>query len=241
MRFLYIIYSVFIATPLFVLSTAITSAIIIVAALFGDTEIVPYQISRLWSKSACVLYLVSVTVEGKENIDSTRSYVFLANHQGFWDVFLIYGYLGKPFKWMMKEYLRKIPFVGIACKFSRQIYVGNSPSSIARAVKQAELTLKGGMSMTIFPEGTRSHDGKLAPFKRGAFMLAHQIQLPIVPITINGSYEVLSRHDLWIHSGHMTMTIHKPIEPEERADMSEHELMDNVWHIINSDIKSPKH
>lgn len=237
MRFLYILYTIVIATPIFVVLTALTSATIIVAALLGDTNVVPYQVSRLWSKSACWLFLISVEVKGREHLDSSRSYVFLANHQGYWDIFLVYGYLGKPFKWMMKEYLRKMPFIGIACKFSQQIYVGNTTNSIARAVKLAERTLKGGMSMTIFPEGTRSHDGCVAPFKRGAFLLAHQIQLPIVPITINGSYDVLSRHDAWIHSGHMSMTIHKPIEPDERSGMTEQELMNHVRQIINSELK----
>lgn len=206
------------------------------AAFFGDTDKVAYYVPRLWSKSACWLYLIRVDVYGRENLDPKQSYVFLANHQGYWDAFLVFGYLGRPFKWMMKEYLRKVPFLGYACYKAKHIYVGNSMASISRAVHQAEETLKGGTSMTIFPEGTRTHDGTLGEFKRGAFMLAHQIQLPIVPITINGSFDVLSRNDLWIHPGRMSMTIHAPITPEQRKDMKEQELMLQVWDTIDSSL-----
>ena len=238
-RLLYILYSLFIATPIWVVITIFTALVVVIAALCGDTKWTSYWFPKYWSKSACLLYLIRVRVEGRENLDRRQSYIFLANHQGYWDAFLIYGYLGWPFKWMMKEYLRKIPFVGYACYKSKQIYVGESRASITRAIRMAEQTLTDGMSMTIFPEGTRTSDGRLGSFKRGAFMLANEINLPIVPITINGSYNVLNRHDRWIHPGTMTMTIHRPITTADREGMDSKSVMNLVWETINKDLKAP--
>lgn len=236
-RFVYILYTALIATPIWVIITILVSLIVVIAAFFGETRWISYWFPKLWSKSACLLYLINVKVEGKENLDKKQSYIFLANHQGYFDIFLIYGYLGWPFKWMMKEYLRKLPFVGYACLKSKQIYVGESRASIAHAVRMAEETLTDGMSMTIFPEGTRTPDGKLGPFKRGAFMLANDINLPIVPITINGSYDILSRTATWVHSGKLTMTIHKPITPADREGMASKAVMQQVWDTINLGLK----
>jgi len=235
---LYIIYTALIATPIWVAITIIVSLVVVIAAFCGDTRWTSYWLPRLWSKSACILYLVRVKVEGKEHLDHRQSYIFLANHQGYFDIFLIYGYLGWPFKWMMKEYLRKIPFVGYACLKSKQIYVGETRASITHAVRMAEETLTDGMSMTIFPEGTRTSDGRLGPFKRGAFMLANEINLPIVPITINGSYDILNRTAKWVHWGCMKMTIHKPITPADREGMDSKAVMQQVWNTINSDLNN---
>lgn len=208
------------------------------AAAFGETEKVSYFTMRIWSKSACWLYLIRISVEGREYLNKDQSYIFLANHQGYADIVLLYGYLGHPYKWMMKEYLRKAPFIGLACEKSKQIYVGDSRASIAAAIEMSRQTLRNSMSMMIFPEGTRSYDGKLAPFKRGAFMLANEIGLPMVPITINGSYDVWSRNEKWMHPGKMTITIHKPISPEECKGKSTAVIMDEMWNIINSDIRA---
>lgn len=236
MNILYKIYSFCIALPLFVVLTIFVASSVIIAAFLGDTKYVSYYVPKFWSKCACWLFLINVKVEGKENIKDNDSYVFLANHQGYYDIFLVYGYLGHNFKWMMKEYLKKIPFVGYSCVKSKQIYVGDSISSIGKAVQQARETLKGGMSMVIFPEGTRTFTGKLGTFKRGSFMLANEIGLPIVPITINGSFDVLSRNAKSISRGTLTLTIHKPITAEERQGKPSKAIMQNVYDIINSSL-----
>lgn len=236
-RLLYVLYSLCIATPIWTLITALTTLSIAVAAAFGETDKVSYYTIRIWSKTACWLYLIKVEVYGKEILDKNQSYIFVANHQGYADIVLLYGYLGHPYKWMLKEYLRKAPFIGYACEKSKQIYVGDSRQSIAAAIDMSRETLRNSMSMMIFPEGTRSYDGKLGAFKRGAFMLANEIDLPIVPITINGSYDVWPRKDKWMHAGTMSITVHNPITPEERKGKSTAVIMDDVWNIINSGIK----
>ena len=226
-----------VALPLFIIVTIVVALVVIFASFLGDTKYVSWYTPRFWSRFTIRTGLHSVKLEGMELIDPHQSYVFLANHQGYFDIFLLYGYLPNRFKWMMKEYLRKIPFVGTACARSEQIFVGDSRSSIMHAVRQAEKTLQQGTSMTIFPEGTRTHDGKMNPFKRGAFMLASEIGLPIVPITINGSFETFSRNDYSVSQGALRMKIHPPISPEEYKKMNTKDFMQQVYEIINSGLE----
>ncbi|WP_317130219.1 lysophospholipid acyltransferase family protein [Duncaniella dubosii] len=127
-----------------------------------------YYPEILWSRLFCWLAFVRVTVSGRENIDSKVSYMFVANHQGAYDIFTVYGYLGHNFRWMMKQSLQKIPFVGWACRWAKQIFVDNSsPAATRRTMERAERLLSGGMSLVVFPEGARTWTGEMRPFKRG--------------------------------------------------------------------------
>lgn len=236
MNILYKLYAHTIALLLFVVITIITALTVIIASFCGDKRVVSYYGPMLWSRLTLWLFLIPSHVYGREYLDKRQSYVFLANHQGYFDIFLAYARLGHNFKWMMKEYLRKIPFVGLACARSGQIYVGETRSGMARTVRQAQATLRGGMSMMIFPEGTRSHDGSLAPFQRGAFTLASEIGLPIVPITINGSFHVFSRHARSVSRGALTLTIHQPITAADRQGTPTKVLMQQVRDIIAADL-----
>ena len=234
MNILYKIYSFLIALPIFIVITIIVASCVIIAGFLGDTTFVAYHFPKFWSKCAFWLFLLKVKVEGREHIKEDESYVFLANHQGDYDIFLAYGYLGHNFKWMMKEYLKKIPFVGYACVKAKHIYLPDGISGIAKAVQQARETLQGGMSMIIFPEGTRTRTGKMSPFKRGSFMLANEIGLPIVPLTINGSFDVFSRNAWSVSRGTVTLTIHPPITAEQRKGKQTKEVMQEVFDIINA-------
>ena len=112
-------------------------------------------------------------------MEKKQSYVFVANHQGAFDIFLIYGFLGRNFKWMMKKGLRKIPLVGVACEYAHHIFVDKSgPSKIRASYDKAREELKEGMSLVVFPEGARTFTGHMGVFRRGAFMLADELQLP---------------------------------------------------------------
>ena len=236
MNILYKIYSFCIALPLFAVVTMVIATAVVIASLFGDHDTVSYHGPKWWSRITCWLFLIPVRVEGRENIDPKQSYVFLANHQGYFDIFLVYGYLGHNFKWMMKEYLKKIPFVGYACVRSRQIYVGDTLASIQKTVVQAQQTLHGGMSMVIFPEGTRTYTGEMGPFKKGAFTLANEIGLPIVPMTINGSFHVFNRKAKSVTQGPLTLTIHPAITVAEREGKPTKVLMQDVFETINKDL-----
>ena len=234
---LYKIYSFLIALPLFAVATIITALVVILASFCGDKKYACCHLTKWWSRITLWLFLIPVSVEGRGHIDKRQSYVFLANHQGYFDIFLMYAYLGHSFKWMMKEYLRRIPFVGLACERSGQIYVGDTRASMQTAVRRAQDTLRGGMSMVIFPEGTRTYDGTMNPFKKGAFTLANEIGLPIVPLTINGSFRVFSRTARSVTRGPLTLTIHPAITPEDRQGKPTRQLMQEVYDIIAADLR----
>lgn len=211
---LYRIYQLVIMLPLLLLATVLAAVATIVGCALGGGRWWGYYPAHLWGRLFCWLTLVRVTVRGRENIDPQTSYVFAANHQGAYDIFSIYGFLDHDFRWMMKASLRKIPLVGYSCEISRQIYVDkSSPSALKRTMQRAEQLLAGGMSIVVFPEGARTFTGRVGPFKRGAFALAQEFKLPVVPITIDGAFQVMPRTAKLPRWGHITLTIHPAIHP----------------------------
>ena len=185
------------------------------------------------------MFLIPVKVSGRENLKKGESYVFVSNHQGAFDIFLIYGYLCRNFKWMMKRSLRKIPFVGYACKKSHQIFVDKSgPRKVKETYDKARAILRDGISLVVFPEGARSFTGHMGTFRRGAFMLADELQLPIVPLTINGSFNIMPRMRdwKWVCWHPMTLTIHAPIYAKEQGAEDIKERMDESYRVIMADL-----
>ena len=170
----------------------------------------------LWSKIACYLVLCPVKVRGRENLVKKQSYVFVSNHQSAFDIFLIYGFLDAPVKWMMKAGLLKIPLVGAACRAAGFIFVDNStPQAVKRSIAEAKLRLKDGVSLVAFPEGSRTKSGKMGRFHKGAFQIAIDQHFPIVPVTLNGPFKVLPTGTLNIYPHRMEMVIHPPVYVNE--------------------------
>lgn len=218
LRVLYFIYQWFIAGPIFVVLTFITAIITAIGSIIGNRDFWGYWPPKYWAMITCWLFLMKVKVVGRENIDKNTSYVFVANHQGAYDIWSIYGFLNHNFKWLMKKELEKIFAVGYACKRAGHVFVDDSSiHGIKTTIKDSEETLKDGMSLVIFPEGSRSWDGKMIPFKRGAFMLAAEFGLPVVPITIDGSFKAMPRFTYNMTPSKITLTIHKPIYPGEKG------------------------
>lgn len=218
MRVLYLIYQWLIAVPILLILTMITALVTIIMTSLCGNHFWGYWPAHFWSRAVCTLLLVRVKVVGRENIDSRTSYVFVANHQGAFDIWSIYGYLNHDFKWLMKKELEKIFLVGFACKRAGHIFVDDTKiAGIKQTIENSEKTLKNGMSLVIFPEGSRTYDGKMIPFKRGAFMLASEFRLPVVPITIDGSFKAMPRTTYCATPTNITLTIHKPIYPGENG------------------------
>jgi 1-acyl-sn-glycerol-3-phosphate acyltransferase len=211
-RIVYIVYTWLIFVPVFVVLTILTALITFAGCLLGGEKIFAYYPGMIWSRLTCYLALCPVKVRGREYINRKQSYVFVANHQGAFDIFLIYGFLGVPVKWVMKAGLSKIPFVGVACRAAGFIFVDNSTrKTAAGSIIEAEKALKNGASVAIFPEGSRTHNGKTARFKKGAFQMAFDQRLPIIPITLNGPFHVLPIHSLNLKRHKMEMVIHPPV------------------------------
>lgn len=234
MLVLYRIYQILVFCPVIVVWTILTAIATFIGSALGAGRWWGYYPEVLWSRIFCWFAFVRVSVKGRENIDPDTSYVFVANHQGAYDIFSLFGYLGHNFRWMMKESLRKIPFVGWACKASGEIFVDNSSvASTRHTIEEAEKQLRGGMSLTVFPEGARTWDGNMRRFKKGAYMLAVEFNLPVVPVTIDGAFDVLPRFKFLPRPGHIKLTIHKPIlPPADGHNLAE--LMDESYKAIAS-------
>ena len=195
MKYIYRIYQVFVAIPITIIATILTAFTVGIGCTLGDGHFWGYYPGRWWARVITKAFLLPVKVEGRENMEPNQSYVFVANHQGAFDIFLIYGFLGRNFKWMMKYQINKIPFVGYACKKSHQIMVDKrGVSKIKKTYQDARDILENAnCSVVVFPEGARSFTGHMGEFRKGAFMLADELQLPVVPLTINGSFRVMPR------------------------------------------------
>lgn len=231
---LYRIYQIVVMVPLIVVLTILTATFTFTLCILGLGRWAGYWPQVLWARCFCWLAWVKVRVRGRGHISRGRAYLFVANHQGAYDIFSIYGYLGHNFRWMMKESLRKIPFVGFACAASKQIFVDNkSVGGVRKTMEAAEKQLAGGMSLVVFPEGQRTWNGKMNRFKKGAYKLAMEFNLPVVPITIDGAYKVMPRTAKLPRPGTITLTIHNVIEPPaEGYDLDD--LMARTYQAISS-------
>ena len=239
MKYLYRIYQLLIALPLAIVLTLLTAVAVVVGCSLGFGHFWGYYPGHWWARSLLWLLLIPVKVEGRKNVEKKQSYVFVANHQGAFDIFLIYGYLGRNFKWMMKYQLRKIPLVGFACVKSHQIFVDKrGPKKIKESYDQARMTLKDGISVTVFPEGARTFTGHMGEFRRGAFMLADELQLPVVPMTINGSFNIMPRMRDWhfVNWHRMTLTIHEPVYPVGQGSENIQATMNQAYDSIQSSL-----
>ena len=198
MKYLYRLYQLLVALPILIVWSIVIALTVIVGCTLGNGHFWGYYPGKWWGWLIVRIFLLPVKVEGRGNIEKDKSYVFVANHQGAFDIFLIYGFLGRNIKWMMKHQILKIPFVGAACKASHQIIIDKrGPKRIKESYDKAREVLKEGISLMVFPEGARSFTGHMGRFNRGAFMLADELQLPVVPITINGSFNVMPRTRDW--------------------------------------------
>ncbi len=237
MKYIYRIYLLCVVAPLTVILTILTTLTIAIGMSIGNGHWFGYYPGKIWAWLILKMMFIPVKVEGREHLKKGESYVFVSNHQGAFDIFLIFGHLNRNFKWMMKWQLRKIPFVGYACERSHQIFVDKrTPSKIKETYSKAREILKEGISLVVFPEGSRSFTGHMGTFKRGAFMLADEIPLPVVPLTINGSFDILPRTEKWPSWHPMSLTIHQPIYPEVRGAENIKQTMEKSYAEIMKDL-----
>ena len=234
-----IIYSTFIFIPLAIVATIIICLLIIIMTPIAGDAKWGYYPGRVWGRIMCAIALTRVKIKGNENIDPEKSYIFVANHQSMFDIFLIYGYLNAKFKWIMKMELRHTPLLGKTCESMGHIFVDRSnPMRAQKSLEAAKSRLlQGHNSIFLFPEGTRSANGKIGRFKRGAFTIAHDLHLPIMPVTISGAYNVLPKNGWFITPGSITMTIHNPIDTTNLNDDNLNDTIDQVKNIVESALK----
>ncbi|VAW39348.1 Acyl-CoA:1-acyl-sn-glycerol-3-phosphate acyltransferase [hydrothermal vent metagenome] len=176
---------------------------------------------RMWARITCRIAGVRVQIEGLENIEADQTYIFAANHASQFDIFTLQGYFPHDFRWIAKKELFRIPIFGTAMQRTGFIAMDRTHGRAAlKSLNKAAEQIAGGTSVIIFPEGTRSRDGRLHPFKAGAIMLAIKAGVPVVPIGINGTYEILPKGRLLADSGEVVIRVGTPIPT---ADFTAHD------------------
>jgi len=209
----YQLYAWLVFIPLAVILTLLFSSLTVIFSILVNPRYASRTFAVTWAKVLAWLTPMGVTVKGKQHANREQTYVVVCNHQSQYDILLVYGWLDLDLKWVMKQELRKIPGIGIGCEKAGHIFVDRrNPRRARQAVVDALDRLGDGVGILFFAEGTRSQDGKLLPFKKGAFRLAIDQQLPILPVTLIGTRDIMPARSLKIFPGQTTMIIHPPLE-----------------------------
>lgn len=218
--------------------TVPTALITILLGLFDPYGDHVHRITRFWTRVILAIGGVAVKVRGLSQLDPKRQYVFMVNHQSHIDIpVLVQSLRAFQLRWIAKRELLWVPFFGWAMWAAKHITVDRSDRFDALGgLKKATEQMKGGISLVFFPEGTRSSDGSLLPFKRGGLLLAVKTRTPIVPITISGSSAILPKGDWRIRGGEIEVTVGAPVGVENYRSGTLRMLALHIQEIIESNL-----
>jgi 1-acyl-sn-glycerol-3-phosphate acyltransferase len=240
-RILYQPYKWLILIPVFIVSTVFFGGLAVVLCTFLDPRIPSCLCGTTWARVNGWMTPMFVRTTGRKSIDKKQSYVIISNHQSQYDIFVLYGWLGIDFKWVMKIELRKTPFIGVSCEKLGHIFIDRSDRSAAvRTINAAKKKITGGTSALFFPEGTRSRSGRLGAFKKGAFKMALDLGLPILPITIRGTRAILPPDTLDIFPGRADLIVHPPVETTGYDADNLKALIEKVRNIVKSPLEDAR-
>ncbi len=219
------VLAVFVVTPLitFITCAGVIIGILVLRMSTRQIKAVP----RWWSRTVARFAGVKVRVEGLENIEPDRPYIFAANHQSQFDIFALDGFLMVDFRWMAKKELFRIPLVGPAMRLAGSIPIDRSRGRQAMTrLADAARRLASGTSVVIFPEGTRTRDGRLQPFKSGAMYLAIKSGVDIVPMAITGGFEIMPKGSFLTRPGRILIKIGQPVSSKNYTQKEKQQLAD---------------
>jgi 1-acyl-sn-glycerol-3-phosphate acyltransferase len=198
------------------------------------------RISKYYSRIALFVLGVKVSCRGLENIDVRKPYVFMSNHASHADSLALAAVIPHPLHWVFKKELSKIPVFGWALLACGQIMVDRSdPEASKAALGNAVAGLSGNHSVMIYPEGTRSRDGKLGPFKKGGFWMALQAGFPIVPVRVCGTQQIVAADSLRIRPGKVRVELFPPIPTAGKGASELPGLMERVREAMLSGTPDP--
>lgn len=213
--------------------TGVLGIVAITLSFFSKSGNMPHTVARFWSKSILFISRVKVKIHGISNINPAESYVFMVNHQSNFDIPVLMGSLPVQFRWLAKAELFKIPIFGRGMKGCGYISIDRSNRREAyKSLKRASETIQNGTSVLIFPEGTRSEDGKIRPFKKGGFILTIDAGVPIIPVILYGTFSIMPKNRMLIKPRHVYMKILKPIETKGYKLSEKDELKDRVRQVM---------
>ena len=221
-----------------VIATLVLGFFVLIVYPFDRKGRVGHRFARLWGKAALLANRVKVRMEGMEHLKGEGPYIFMSNHQGSYDIFALLGHLPFQFKWLAKKELFSIPFFGWTMAAAGYISIDREGTrETVKAMNEAAQKIKDGMSVVIFPEGSRSPDGLLQPFKKGGFTLAVKSKVPIVPISITGSRDIMPKDKLTATSGEIRIRMGKPIETQNYSLKDRRSLMEKVSETISKNFE----
>jgi 1-acyl-sn-glycerol-3-phosphate acyltransferase len=240
MKFLKIAYQPYkwlIYMPLLIVITFVAAVLAVILATTVSQRIGSLVGGSYWSRIVGFITPMRVKVFGRNNINKKQSYIIVSNHQSAYDIFLLYGWLGIDFRWIMKKELRKIFAVGYASEKVGHIFIDrSSPKAAYKSLEEAKNKLVGGTSVVIFPEGTRTGSNKMSKFKRGAFKMAFDLNLPILPVTIVDTHKIMGKGFFNLFPGKAQLVIHQPIDISSYQQNDE-VLVELVYQTIQSGFK----
>ena len=189
-----------------------------VAGIFGRSGRLSFRLCQAWVWTANQVTFVNVTTRriGNAPLDLDRNYVIMANHQSFLDIPALMLKVGIPFRWVIKKEFAYLPLFGWGLYLARHIFINRShPKQAIKSMDEAAKQLPKGVGIAVFPEGTRADNGVVKPFKAGGFLMAIRAGMPILPVTINGSWRIMpNKKSLVFHPGPIELVIGDPIETD---------------------------
>ena len=213
--------------------TALMGTTTIIVALFSKSGEAPHLVARAWARSIMFVSGIRVTVRGMENVPKTGPSIFMANHASLADIPVLLAFLKVQFRWLAKAELFKIPILGRGMKGCGYISIDRSDRKSAfDSLKKAAETIRNGVSVMIFPEGTRSKDGHIQEFKKGGFVLALDAAVPIVPVVVHGTANILPKGTMRVHPQPVLIEIHQPIDTSAYTRKTKDDLIFRVRMIM---------
>jgi 1-acyl-sn-glycerol-3-phosphate acyltransferase len=199
----------------------------------------PHFIGRMWGKTMLIFSGVNVKITGNPvSASDFAPSIFMANHQSAFDIFTLLAAFPVPFRWVAKEELFKIPIFGPAMRRAGYVPINRgNPRDALKSLNKAAMKIKGGTSVVVFPEGTRSEDGKLLPFKNGGFILAIKSQVPIIPVAIHGTQAIKPKKSFWIHPRTVYLHFGDPIETAGMKTRDKELLKERTFNALSAQLK----
>ena len=230
--------TVFYLIPAISLYTIVLGTLSLGSSLFEKSGYFAHWCARTWSRLILKTTGVTIDVKGLERLVPGKTYVFVANHQSIYDIPILFWSLPYQLRIIAKESLGNFPFLGWHLRRTGHMLVDRSRPDRAKIFGWASRLTSNGLSLIVFPEGTRSRDGRVARFKGGSFYLALEAGLPVVPLSVIGSRHVMLKGRLATYPGRTRLVVHEPIDTSGLSGADARDFAERVRAIIAPDAES---
>jgi 1-acyl-sn-glycerol-3-phosphate acyltransferase len=230
--------TVFFLIPAIGLYTIVLGTISILSSLWDRSGDFGHRCARTWSSWILKTTGVRVTVSGLERLDPSRSYVLAANHQSIYDIPILFASLPLQLRIVAKASLGSFPFLGWHLQRTGHLLVDRRRPG-ADIVEKMKRLVSESHSLIVFPEGTRSVDGKVGRFKKGPFIVAIDARLPVVPVSVAGSRHVMTKGRLMVCPGDVQVTVHEPLPTANVTRDEIIEFANHVRDVVRSGVDEP--